>query len=215
MKRWQWIALCVAGLAGGAYVYFHYGSGPKSVMPGASTSDTAGGSERRARMDWQMVNRPEDGFRVEMPGDPRDVHVPAYNEAGGTEPVKMLFVSPDGDTTFAITWSDDPPVARASHNVADQTLEQARDGMLTRTQTTLMKEFRVTTGGYPSLDITAKNNEGGWLDARLIVADNRLYTLMALFPSQGARREQDVVRFYNSFAQTGVGTRLPAAAPKG
>jgi len=39
--------------------------------------------------------------------------------------------------------------------------------------------------------------------------------VMALFPSQGARREQNVVRFYNSFVPTRVATNLPAAAPKG
>jgi hypothetical protein len=49
------------------------------------------------------------------------------------------------------------------------------------------------------LQVSAQNGNGGVLDARLIMAGNRLYVLMALFPSAGARRERDVTRFFDSF----------------
>ena len=129
--------------------------------------------------------------------------------------MKMLFASPDGDTTFAATWEDNPPVARVNDRVPDRTLQQARDGILTRTRTSLVTQTQITNVGYPALDMTAKNSEGGYLDARLIYLNDRLYTLMALFPTTNARREQDVIRFYNSFAPLRVGTKLPEATQGG
>ncbi|HWG20355.1 MAG TPA: hypothetical protein VG225_07470 [Terracidiphilus sp.] len=217
MKRWQWFALLFALVALGAYFYFYRG-----VRPGGNAHPSAAGGSadaadygRPATMNWQTVSRSDDGFRLEMPADPRDLQVPAYNETGGSEPVKMLFSIPDGDTTFAISWEDNPPVARVNDRVPERTLDQARDGMLARTQTTLVGESRVSALGYPARDITAKNSEGGVLDARLIFMNDRLYTLMALFPSMGARREQDVTRFYNSFTPLRVGTAIPAGPAKG
>jgi len=201
-------------VAVGAYIYY---SRALRLKGSPQASIAAGGvGAPLVPMKWQMVSRPDEGFRLEMPADPRDAQVPAFNDTGGSEPVKMLFSSPDGgDTTFAITWSDNPPVARANHGQPEQTLDQARDGMLARTQTTLVNETREMAGGYPACDIRAKNDGGGLLYARLIYMDDRLYTLMALFPSAGARREQDVLHFYNSFTPTGTGTGLPRAGPKG
>jgi hypothetical protein len=106
-------------------------------------------------------------------------------------------------------------VARVNNRSAERTLDQARDGMISRTQTTLVSESKLTTLPYPGREITAKNSEGGFLEARLLYVNDRLYTLMALFPSQNARREQDVVRFFNSFTPLRVGSRLPEASPKG
>src|SRR6185437_7297228 len=196
MKRWQVITLCAAVVAAAAYFYFYRGGfgfgGGRSAAP--AQGDLAG--SQSAKIQWQTISRPEEGFRLDMPADPKDVQVPAYNEMGGTEPIKMLFSIPDGDTTFAVTWQDNPPVARVNNRVPERTLDQARDGMLARTQTTLVSESKLTSLPYPGRDITAKNSEGGFLDARLLYVNDRLYTLLALFPTQGARHEQDVVRFF-------------------
>jgi hypothetical protein len=218
MKRWQIVALIVAGLLIVAYIYFYrggFGAGGTRSGEAAGTSSEEGDG-RPARVTWQTVNREDDGFKLEMPADPRDLQIPAYNETGGSEPVKMLFSNPDGDTTFAVTWEDNPPVARVNGRSPEKTLEQARDGMLARTQTTLVREGHATASGYPARDITAKNSGGGYLDARLIYANDRLYTLMVVYPSISARREQDVIRFYNSFtilrAPTAVAPETKGAA---
>jgi hypothetical protein len=214
MKRWQIVALIVAGLLIAGYIYYYHGGfgagGGTRPGPAAGTSsDEENG--RPARITWATVNRPDDGFKVEMPADPRDLQVPAYNETGGSEQVKMLYSNPDGETTFAVTWEDNPPVARVNRDSPEKTLDQARDGMLVRTQTTPVREANVTVSGYPGRDITAKNSGGGYLDARLIFSNDRLYTLMAVYPSISARREQDVIRFYNSFTILSA----PTAGTKG
>jgi hypothetical protein len=215
MKRWQVIALCAAVVAVAAYFYFYRGGfGFGGTQSGERPQGETAGAQP-AKIQWQSISRPDDGFRLDMPSDPKDLQVPAYNEMGGTEPVKMLFSSPDGDTTFAVTWADTPPVARVNNRSAERTLDQARDGMISRTQTTLVSESKLTTLPYPGREITAKNSEGGFLEARLLYVNDRLYTLMALFPSQNARREQDVVRFFNSFTPLRVSSTLPKASPKG
>ncbi|HEY3705650.1 MAG TPA: hypothetical protein VGL22_11350 [Terracidiphilus sp.] len=211
MKRWQVIALTAAVIAAGAYLYYyrgfrfgglHFGSGDK----GGGSSESRG-----AAIQWQSLTRPDVGFRVDMPPDAKETQVPAYNEAGGSEPITMLYSSPDSDTVFAITWADNPPVSRVNHRLPELTLDQARDGMLARTRTTLMRESKNPANGYPSRDITARNSEGGILDARFLLIGDRLYTLMALYPSSNARREQDVTRFYNSFTALHPDTTLPPA----
>lgn len=219
VKRWQTTIIVAAVIAAALYLYVRWGNLPfdrsrsGTAESTASESLTSGGHP--ARMNWQVVSRPDDGFRIEMPADPKDLQVPAYNEAGSTEPVKMIFANPDGDTTFAISWEDNPPVSRVNNRAPDKTLDAARDGMLARTQTSLTSESRLMAAGYPARDISSKNTEGGVLNARLIFAGDRLYTLLALFPSSNARREQDVVRFFNSFAPSRVpGESLPMAAPR-
>jgi hypothetical protein len=215
MKRWRVIALCAALIAVAAYFYFYRGGfGFGATHSGAPAQGDMAGS-RPAKIQWQSISRPDEGFRLDMPSDPKDLQVPAHNEAGGTEPVKMLVSSPDGDTTFAVTWEDNPPVARVNNRSPERTLDQARDGMISRTQTTLVSESKLTALPYPGREITAKNSEGGFLEARLLYVNDRLYTLMALFPSQNARREQDVVRFFNSFTPLRVSSTLPKASPKG
>jgi hypothetical protein len=149
-----------------------------------------------------MVNRPKDGFRVEMPTDVKEIQIPAYNENGGTDQVNMLFSNPAADITFSFAWADNPPVVRANGRAPDRVLDMARDEALARTQTTLVNESRVTPGGYPARDLLAKNVGGGVMDTRLICTGTRLYMMTAVFPSMNARREQDVERFFSSFGAT-------------
>jgi hypothetical protein len=149
---------------------------------------------------WQPVDRSADGFNVEMPQDTRPLRIPAYNESGATEPVNMIFASPDGGTTYAVAWADNPPSMRIARHSADATLDAARDGLLARTQTTLITETRCRPQGFDGRDILARNVGGGVLDARLIFVGQRLYLLTAAYPSMAARRAQDVQHFIGSFA---------------
>lgn len=216
MKPWQMIAIGTALAAVAVFFWLNGGFKWKGTQTSSKggPAQSSGTTGRPAQMTWQTVNRPDDGFTVELPAQPTDAQVPAYNEAGSTEPVKMLVCRPDADTTFAISWEDNPPVARVNDRNPDKTLDMARDGMLSRTQTTMVSETKLTVAGHPARDIVAHNTEGGMLDARLIYTGDRLYTMIAVFPSSGARREQDVKRFFGSFAASQIpSTALPEAQP--
>jgi len=184
-----WVHREDLGLAGSHGI----GSSPVDVD---TTTDRP--NVRPARINWQKVNRSQDGFQVEMPVDVKQTPISVFNESGETEQANMIYSNPDGVTSFAVTWQDNPPVARVNNREASRTLEMARDGTLQRTQTTLINEKQSTYRGFPARDIVARNSGGGILDCRLILAGNRLYMLTAVFPSMAARREEDVNRFYRS-----------------
>ena len=222
MKRWHLIAIAILVAGMGAAWYFDAGSllrrYREQFAPRSGAVDSDAGNTPAASTDWQTVERPDEGFRVDLPSDPKDLQVPAYNESGGSEPIKMLVATTDGETTYAVSWEDNPPVARVNNRLPERTLEMARDGMLARTRASLVGDDKLIFKGYPTRDITARNSSGGMLSARLIFAGERLYTLMALFPSDRARREKDVKHFFNSFQPAGssrVSETVPAAANSG
>lgn len=221
VKRNRYIILAGVFIVGAVLVYLYRQElglvGPRgsgTAPNGLSDLASSASSDRPARINWQEIKRPKDGFKLEMPSDVKEMQVPAYNESGGSETINMIFSNPDGATTFAMAWADSPPVERVNNRSPDRTLDMARDGELTRTQTSLVHESRITPGGNPARDVVARNSNGGIIDSRLLLAGNRLYMLIATFPSMNARREQDVTRFFNSFTATkGAGTpeSLPGA----
>ena len=164
------------------------------------------------QLEWRPIDRTNLGFRLEMPGDPKRMTVQANTEAGTNEPVSMLMVKADTGGSYAIAWADKPPVARMNDLNPEKTLDQARDGALTRTGTTLVTESRNSPQGYPGRDIVAHNVGGGILDTRLIYAGPRLYMLMATSPSATARRLEDVNHFFDSFTIAG-NTQIPETLP--
>lgn len=222
MKRWFYIVLFVILILAIVYVYLHrqelgLGGSPSFRSGESSNSEQNASNAAPALMHWQNVDRSSDGFKVEMPAEVQEVQVPAYNERGGYEQVNMILCNPNEDTTFSVAWADDPPVARANGHVPDKTMDMAQEGALNRTQTTPINETSSTIGGYPARDFVGRNAEGGILDSRLIYAGQRLYMLTAAFPSESARRDQDVTRFFNSFIierPSGIPESLPEAPAK-
>jgi len=211
VKIWHYILLGGVVLVGGGVAYTHRqqlgltGDHAIGADDSRDSSEPTSSTGHPANISWQKVDRSSDGFRVEMPANQSQIQVPAYNEAGNTDQVNMIFSNPDAETTFSVAWEDNPPVARVNKEVAERTLSMARDGAVERTQTTLVSESANTTQGFPGREFTAKNSGGGVLNSRLIYAGSRLYMLSASFPSSGARRDKDVNRFFNSFVVTSGG----------
>lgn len=192
------------GVLGIVYVYLHRqelgltGSRSPSTRESSNLALTSLPS-RPVPITWATINRPNDGFKVEMPTDVKEIQIPAYNESGGTDEVNMIFSNPDAETTFSVSWADDPPVVRVNGRAPERVLTMAQDEALARTQTSLVTETKSSPEGFTARDILARNAGGGVLDTRLLYAGERMYMLTAAFPSMNARREQDVIRFYNSF----------------
>ena len=209
MNRPAIIVLGVVVLAALAFGVYRYRSqlGPASptASPASSAADQPGAASHPS-VEWQMIDRTSDGFKVQMPGNAGELQVPAFTANGSQEPVEMLQSSPDSDTTFAVAWANNPPVEQASEQAsadgAERTLDMAREGALSRTQATLVSESRSNRDGYPARDFTGQNAGGGVLNGRLILAGSRLYMLIVTFPTANARRDEDVNRFFNSFSLT-------------
>jgi hypothetical protein len=209
VKRWYYIVLGGILILGIVYIYLHRVElgivGPASTgtedASGASVDQTTS-SATPAHIVWQKVDRAPDGFKVEMPIDSKEIQIPAYTASGGSEQVEMIYAYPDAETSYSVAWADNPPVARANGMAPDRTLDMARDDALARTQTTLVAESKTNRLGFPARDFSGRNVGGGVFNARLIMAGSRLYMLIASFPSAGARRDEDVARFMNSFTLT-------------
>ena len=216
VKFWHYLVLAVLILAI-VYACLHRQelglTGMRSpVAPDNSNSGSPTPNARSARFNWRIVDRTRDGFKVDMPDEVRETQVPAYNETGSTEPVRMIYANPDSQVTYAVSWADNPPVARVGDSSADRILDRAREDALARTQTFLVTESRITPDGYPAREFIGRNAGGGILNARLIYAAPRLYMLATAFPSESARRDQDVARFFNSFTVESP-SRIPEGVP--
>jgi hypothetical protein len=217
VKGWQFIILIAIGILGFGYIWLHRVE-LGLVRPASLESESATGGEpgahifRPARIAWENVDRSPDGFKVEMPADVRQLQVPAINEQGGVDQINMILSNASAETTFAVAWADDPPVARISDRNAGRILDMARDDAMARTQTSMTTEARNFVSGFPARDFSARNTNGGVMTSRLIYVNQRLYMLIAAFPSDSARREQDVARFFDSFAIVAT-ERIPETLP--
>lgn len=200
MKRWIYIVLGIILILGVVYVYLHRDElGFSAPFESGSESSGATTDLQPAHINWVKVDRSPQGFTVEMPSGTAQIEVPAYNQQGGTDPVTMIYSNPDAQTTFSVSWKDNPPVMQASGGSTDLTLDMARDDALAHSQCTLVSESRTSLDGYPVRDFVGRNDSGGIFNARLILAGQRLYMLMAAFPAVTARRDGDVAHFFDSF----------------
>jgi hypothetical protein len=213
MKRMYLSMIAILVFIGAVYAWrYHRNLGFLSQWLPSHATEGIIQSPSGGELEWRPVEDASIGFKVEMPGDPQRVIIQATSETGGNEPVSMLLVKPDSDRTYAIAWAEKPPVARMNDLVPDKTLDQARDGALNRTQTTLVSEIRSNPQGYPGRDVVAHNVGGGILETRLIYAGPRLYMLIATAPSAATQHEQDVIHFFNSFA-IAANTQIPETIP--
>ena len=203
MKRWLYIVLLGLLVLGGVYVYLHRQdlglvSSTTSESDQSSTSQN-GTVYHPARITWQKIDRTPDGFLVDMPTDVKQIQIPAYNEQGGADQVDMIYSYPDAQTSYSVAWADNPPVMLASGRSPQLTLDTARDDALGRTQTTLVSENKTSINNLPAREFSARNVGGGVMNCRLIYDGSRLYMLIAAFPATGARSDDDVQHFFNSF----------------
>lgn len=153
-------------------------------------------------MNWRLVDRPADGFMVEMPAEAIDSRASAFTGSGIQEEIPLIEASPRPDSRFAVAWDDDPPVERAAGDEAEDTLDRAQTGALARTQAVLTGEWQSRGSGYAERDFTGRISGGGVLNARMILAGRRLFMLLATASSQSPERDAEVARFFNSFRLT-------------
>ncbi len=205
VAKWVYFAACVVVVGVIAYfVYQHRTWLGLGSAGGGVPTEVANTELQPAHASWHPVDRTQNGFRIDMPSDASEIQIPAYNTNGDAEEMEMIVATPNAETTYAIAWDDNPPVERASGEAVERTLDNARDGALARTQTTLMGESHANFQGYPARDFSGQNQSGGLFNARLILAGKKLYMMIVAFPAPSARRDEDVNHFFDSFKLTGA-----------
>ncbi|MGD0348256.1 MAG: hypothetical protein ABSA85_15950 [Terracidiphilus sp.] len=203
MRRLVYFIVFVVVIVAIAYiVYEHRAWLGLSSAGGGVPTDVTNADLQPAHVSWRAVDRTQDGFRIDMPSDASEEQIPAYTANGGAEQMEMLVAMPNADTTYAIVWDDNPPVERASGEAVEKTLNNARDGALARTHTTLIGETHAKYLGYPARNFSGRNDSGGLFEARLILAGKKLYMMIVALPAASARRDEDVNHFFDSFKPT-------------
>jgi hypothetical protein len=203
VRKWVYFTVFVVVIGAIAYfVYQHRAWLGLGSAGGGVPTEEANTDLEPAHVSWHAVDRVQDGFRIDMPSDASEIQIPAYDVKGDAEEMEMIVATPNAETTYAIAWDDNPPVERASGEAVERTLDNARDGALARTQTTLMSESHANFLGFPARDFSGQNQSGGLFNARLILAGTRLYMMIVAFPAPSARRDEDVNHFFDSFKLT-------------
>ena len=201
MKKRTYIYIVVVVLAAaGYYVHEHWDAWQRnSFTIVSSTKEPALLQHNVSTLTWQNADESANGFTVAVPSNPVETTALATNEHGAHEPVKMLIAHPDANSTFAVAWEDNPPVARVHGDQVDAIFDAARSQAINATYTSQLSEQRNTDQGFPARQFVARNNQGGYLDARFIWAAPRLYMLIATYPNEQDRKEIDITHFFQSF----------------
>ncbi len=192
--------LAVVLIVAGYYVYSHWDSWQRNSFTILSSTPASGTRNvGSSAIQWRNVDETAYGFQVDLPSTPVETTTQATNERGAHEAVKMLLAHADANTDYAIAWEDNPPVARVHGDQVEAIFDAARTQAIDATYTAQLSEQRNSDQGFPARQFVAKNAQGGYLDARFIWAAPRLYMLIATFPSEKARKEADISRFFQSF----------------
>jgi hypothetical protein len=203
------LSIVVTGAVAYCIFYYRVELGLVNKLNVPETTGTAGANQGQtnatqpaAAPNWQMVDRSNDGFRIEMPGDVSEGHAPAFTGRGAQVEIPMIEASPHPENQFAVAWDEDPPVERAAGEAAEKTFDLAQAGALARTRAALAGERKSNAGGYPERDFTGRTYDGGVLSVRMVLAGRQLYTLIVTSPSASAEHDADVDRFFSSFRLT-------------
>ena len=201
MKKRTYIYIAVVVIAAaGYYVHEHWDAWQRnSFTIVSSTQEPAILQHKQSTLTWQNADESSIGFTIAVPSNPVETTTQATNEHGAHEPVKMMISHPDANSTMAVAWEDNPPVARVHGDRVDAIFDAARTQAIDATYTSQLSEQNNTDQGFPARQFVAKNAQGGYLDARFIWAAPRLYMLIAAYPSAQDRSEIDVTHFFQSF----------------
>ena len=212
MKRMAPYILAILLVVGVYYAWTTYGAGERPKQLPEMTKFMTTRKPLEPAAEWREIDQTAEGFKVRMPREPKPTTAMAVNKTGGSEPVKMLLADSETATTYAVAWADNPPVERVTAQRPDATLDQARDGALRRTATTMIAESRIAPQGYSGREFVARNVGGGYLETRFVLAGKRLYMLIAASPSVNVRHDQEIQKFFNSFTLASS-AQAPGAMP--
>lgn len=149
--------------------------------------------------EWREVRSEAGGYTVDLPADPRDDMAQFAAKHGPVQPG----VKYDGTILigrleeYSIVYADIAPKVRRT-NTDEEILDSAVEGMKNAKPGPVVRASKaVTVSGFPGRELELQV-DGQKLLARVVVADTRLYTIVAGGPL--ARRGEDRLRrFVDSF----------------
>jgi hypothetical protein len=144
-----------------------------------------------AAAGWATFRSETGRFTVLMPGTPAEA-----TETLEDGVVHRFVSSPEKGRAFVVVYGDDAEFASMP---PDELFDNVRDALLDAAGASRQSERAVEFGGRPARELVAQGPEGSMMKARLILAGERLYTLLAVTPKDEAAIA-DADRFLGSFA---------------
>ncbi len=188
-----WLVVC-----GGLLVLLTFGccGGLYLLLPGAK---------------WQKHESVKGGFKVDLPAAPRDdlPKLAGKERAPGVQMEGTILFSRAEE--FAVVYGDAGPAGQ-QFGADKQQIDEAVKGMQsTGDVRAVLSQKDITVGGFPAREVEFSAKSGGWYVARIVVAEGRVYVLIAggRFARPG---NENARRFLDSFEITDP--RLKAAGQK-
>ena len=150
---------------------------------------------------WQTHESAKGGFKVDLPAPPRN---DLSKLAGGTPDPDMhmegtILISRAEE--FAVVYGD-IPVADQQFGNDKARMDEAVNAMKTDGEVrAVLGQKDIIVGGFPAREVEFSAKSGGWFVARVIIADGRVYVLVAggRFARSG---NENARRFLDSFEIT-------------
>lgn len=150
---------------------------------------------RKPTYEWHALEAPDGTFSVSLPGDVIVVDTPTKSVTGGSFISHSFNVRASKDAAYGCSWWEDP--SRPKDRTADQILDTARDGGLSSANAKLLSERKLTFQGHEARDIRGIARGNAAYDNRIVVVENRLYTLLVVDVS-GRHDTESIDMFFNS-----------------
>lgn len=148
-----------------------------------------------SKLTWQTFSSQDGSLTVEVPGDPK------YSRKSTNTPLGSIgldiYQIEKSNTLYMFSISK-MPVELSKVKSTQQLLSDAREGGLRGVQGTLVKEDKIKINGYPGIEITANAKQSHKVFARIIIAGNKLYIVMAVTKQSSDSPSTDIRKYLDS-----------------
>src|SRR5581483_5942703 len=146
---------------------------------------------------WRSHESQAGGFKVELPADPRaGVSAPGLRNTDGEKVVGARLWNQE---VYAVAYDDIPEADKG--RPAGEFLDNRVTELKTIPNIQVRRERAITVSGFPGQEIEFVADNGGTYVLRLVIADHRLYRLVAGGKSVRSG-DENVRRFLDSFEIT-------------
>jgi len=151
--------------------------------------------------EWGRFSAEEDGFSVLVAGDPDRRTIEEELPEGKVESHYLMFAR--GGVQYAVARVELPAAGRGEDLAV---LERAGAALVERVQGELLEGKGISASGYVGQRLEIEAGDGSVLQARIILANGQLYTLMAGMGEGQEGLQAEVDSFFASFKiTTGAG----------
>lgn len=148
----------------------------------------------REEPEWGRFAAEEDGFSVLVAGDPDRRTIEEELPGGKVESHYLMFAR--GGVQYAVARVELPAEGQVE---GGEVVERAGAVLVERVQGELLEEGAISASGYAGRRLEIEAGDGSVLQARIILANGQLYTLMAGMGEAGEELQREVDSFFASF----------------